>query len=85
VNDRQTRKPSAHTVKAYRQDFVAIAALLAGDPLDLVRLPLAIIDTEAMRSAFAEYAHAGLQTGGPQRNDENHHTGQTQVPLDVQS
>ena len=25
LNDRQTRKPSAHTMKAYRQDFVAIA------------------------------------------------------------
>ena len=54
--DRGTRKPSAHTLKAYRQDFDAIAALLAEDPQDLVRLPLAIIDTEAMRSAFAEYA-----------------------------
>ena len=29
--DRGTRKPSAHTLKAYRQDFDAIAALLAGD------------------------------------------------------
>ena len=29
---------------------------MAGDTHDLVRLPLAIIDTEAMRSAFAEYA-----------------------------
>ena len=54
--DRGTRKPSAHTLKAYRQDFDAIAALLAGDTHDLVRLPLAVIDTEAMRSAFAEYA-----------------------------
>ena len=54
--DRGTRKPSAHTLKAYRQDFDAIAALLADDTHDLVRLPLAIIDTEAMRSAFAEYA-----------------------------
>jgi site-specific recombinase XerC len=51
-----TRKPSAHTLKAYRQDFDAIAALLAGDTHDLMRLPLAILDTEAMRSAFAEYA-----------------------------
>ena len=25
LNDRQTRKPSAHTMKAYRQDFLAIA------------------------------------------------------------
>jgi|KBSSwiStaDraftv2_1062776.scaffolds.fasta_scaffold4103550_1 hypothetical protein len=28
--DRGTRKPSAHTIKAYRQDFDAIAALIAG-------------------------------------------------------
>ena len=27
--DRAIRKPSPHTTKAYRQDFVAIAALLA--------------------------------------------------------
>ena len=30
LNDRQTRKPSAHTMKAYRQDFIAIATLVAG-------------------------------------------------------
>ena len=28
--DRGTRKPSAHTIKAYRQDFDAIATLIAG-------------------------------------------------------
>jgi integrase/recombinase XerC len=28
LHDRQTRKPSAHTMKAYRQDFVAIASLI---------------------------------------------------------
>ena len=54
--DRGTRKPSAHTLKAYRCDFDAIAALLAEDPADLVRLPRAVIGTEALRSAFAEYA-----------------------------
>ena len=33
LNDRQTRKPSAHTMKAYRQDFIAIATQVAGgDP-----------------------------------------------------
>jgi hypothetical protein len=33
LTDRQTRKPSAHTMKAYRQDFVAIASLIThGDP-----------------------------------------------------
>ena len=30
LNDRQTRKPSAHTMKAYRQDFLAIATLVTG-------------------------------------------------------
>ena len=29
--DRAIRKPSAHTAKAYRQDFMAIATLLVGD------------------------------------------------------
>jgi site-specific recombinase XerC len=48
--------PRRITLKAYRQDFDAIAALVAGDTHDLMRLPLAIIDTDAMRSAFAEYA-----------------------------
>ena len=33
LNDRATRKPSAHTMKAYRQDFTAVADLLtSGDP-----------------------------------------------------
>ena len=30
VIDRATGKPSVHTVKAYRQDFAAIAAVLTG-------------------------------------------------------
>jgi hypothetical protein len=30
LHDRQTRKPSAHTTKAYRQDFLAIAGLVTG-------------------------------------------------------
>jgi integrase/recombinase XerC len=29
--DRGTRKPSAHTMKAYRQDFDAIATLIVGE------------------------------------------------------
>jgi hypothetical protein len=40
--DRGTRKPSAHTIKAYRQDFDAIATLIAGSALALTRTaPLA--------------------------------------------
>jgi integrase/recombinase XerC len=54
LNDRQTRKPSAHTMKAYRQDFIAIATLVtAGDP---ARLGVADITKESMRAAFAAYA-----------------------------
>ena len=53
LNGRQTRKPSAHTMKAYRQDFIAIATLIAGDP---ARLGVADITKESMRTAFAGYA-----------------------------
>ena len=36
LNDRQSRKPSAHTMKAYRQDFAAIAILMTdGNPARL--------------------------------------------------
>jgi hypothetical protein len=38
LRDRETRTPSAHTIKAYRQDFVAIASLVAGG--DPARMPL---------------------------------------------
>ena len=54
--DRGTRKPSAHTLKAYRQDFDAIATLVAGDAAAVERLPLADITTDSMRVAFARYA-----------------------------
>jgi integrase/recombinase XerC len=54
LNDRQTRKPSAHTMKAYRQDFIAIAILLTdGDP---ARLTVPDITKDSMRQAFAAYA-----------------------------
>jgi integrase/recombinase XerC len=54
LNDRQTRKPSAHTMKAYRQDFIAIARLVTdGDPS---RLVVTDITRESMRTAFAGYA-----------------------------
>ena len=54
LNDRQTRKPSAHTMKAYRQDFTAIAALMTdGNP---ARLAVADITKDSMRQAFAAYA-----------------------------
>jgi integrase/recombinase XerC len=55
LHDRQTRKPSAHTMKAYRQDFTAIASLVTnGNPAGMKVLD---ITKESMRAAFATYAH----------------------------
>ena len=54
LNDRQTRKPSAHTMKAYRQDFIAIATLVAGG--NSTQLAVTDITKDSMRSAFAAYA-----------------------------
>src|ERR1700758_1998026 len=52
--DRSTRKPSEHTLKAYRQDFIAVAALLtAGRP---AAIALTDITEATMRTAFATYA-----------------------------
>ena len=52
--DRGTRKPSAHTVKAYRQDFHAIATLVAGGAA--ASFAPAEITADAMRRAFASFA-----------------------------
>jgi site-specific recombinase XerD len=54
--DRAVRKPSPHTAKAYRQDFGAIALLLAGDSTRIADLTPEAITKDAMRSAFAAYA-----------------------------
>jgi integrase/recombinase XerC len=54
--DRGTRKLSPHTMKAYRQDFDAIAALIVGSKGDLAVMSLGDITTKAMRGAFAQYA-----------------------------
>jgi integrase/recombinase XerC len=54
LNDRQTRKPSAHTMNAYRQDFFAIATLIAGGYPS--RLAVADITKDSMRMAFAAHA-----------------------------
>lgn len=54
--DRAVRKPSLHTAKAYRQDFVAIAEFLAGDRARIGGLAPAAITREAMSAAFAAYA-----------------------------
>ncbi len=54
LQDRQTRKPSAHTMKAYRQDFLAIASAVSGGrPADM---NVADITKDSMRRAFADYA-----------------------------
>ena len=53
--DRGTRKPSAHTIKAYRQDFDTIATLIAGGE-DLSAMAVGAITIDSMRTAFARYA-----------------------------
>jgi site-specific recombinase XerD len=55
--DRAIRKPSPHTAKAYRQDFVAIASLLAGEPARVADLEPGALTKEAIRGAFAAYAN----------------------------
>ena len=55
--DRGTRKPSAHTLKAYRQDFDAIATLIAGGD-DLSSMALDAITIDTVRTAFARYAQS---------------------------
>jgi site-specific recombinase XerD len=54
--DRAIRKPSPHTAKAYRQDFAAIAAKLAGGPQHVEHLTPEMITREAIQTAFAAYA-----------------------------
>jgi site-specific recombinase XerD len=54
LHDRATRKPSVHTMKAYRQDFLAIASLVTDDP---ARMSVVDITKDSMRAAFAAYAH----------------------------
>jgi integrase/recombinase XerC len=54
--DRATRKPSTHTMKAYRQDFTAVADLLTAGRLG--DITLADITKGRMRAAFAAFASA---------------------------
>jgi site-specific recombinase XerD len=56
--DRGTRKPSAHTMKAYRQDFDAIATLVTGYAAGAAQMSLSDITTDSMRTAFAQYAES---------------------------
>jgi integrase/recombinase XerC len=57
LTDRATRKPSPHTLQAYRQDFDAIASRLVADPQQISAVAPADITTSAMRQAFADFAH----------------------------
>lgn len=51
---RAVRKPSVHTLAAYRRDLSSILALVAdGDP---AALPLAALSPRALRAAFAVFA-----------------------------
>lgn len=56
LTDRAVRKPSPHTVQAYRHDFDAIAARITADPNTIATLSAADLTTDAMRHAFADFA-----------------------------
>jgi site-specific recombinase XerD len=56
--DRAIRKPSPHTAKAYRQDFEAIATLLAGTTGEVAPLQPTELTKDKLRAAFAVYAGA---------------------------
>lgn len=54
--DRAVRKPSPHTTKAYRQDFEAIAILIAGAADDVEGLRTNELTRDTLRAVFAAYA-----------------------------
>ncbi|RLP98145.1 tyrosine-type recombinase/integrase [Micromonospora sp. CV4] len=56
---RATRKPSPHTLAAYRRDLHAVAALIADDvatPLPRAALSITDLSPRVMRAAFARFA-----------------------------
>ena len=55
LHDRATRKPSPHTLQAYRHDFDAVAARLV-PAQQIETLATAAITVDAMRRAFADFA-----------------------------
>lgn len=55
--DRAVRKPSPHTIKAYRHDFEAIATLVAGRADGVAELHTSELTKDALRPAFAAYAN----------------------------
>jgi hypothetical protein len=58
LTDRATRKPSPHTLHAYRQDFDAIARIVADDPQQISALTPRSITKDSMRQVFAAYAES---------------------------
>ncbi len=58
LTDRATRKPSPHTLQAYRHDFDAIATLITGAREHAGALATAELTKDAMRRAFAAYAES---------------------------
>lgn len=54
LDDRRTRKPSAHTLKAYQQDFTAIATMVTDGRA--AEMSVTDITRDSMRAAFAAYA-----------------------------
>ncbi|NJP33966.1 tyrosine-type recombinase/integrase [Micromonospora thermarum] len=59
LTDRTTRKPSPHTLEAYRRDLRTVAALAAEEatpPLPLDALPLHALSPRVLRAAFARFA-----------------------------
>ncbi|WFE40382.1 tyrosine-type recombinase/integrase [Micromonospora sp. WMMD998] len=57
---RATRKPSPHTLAAYRRDLTTVAKLVEVDgdatPLPPARLPVSALSPRVMRAAFARFA-----------------------------
>lgn len=54
--DRAIRKLSPHTAKAYRQDFEAIATLVAGSAHGIADISTTELTKDHLRAAFATYA-----------------------------
>ncbi|OZV75908.1 integrase [Micromonospora echinospora] len=56
---RATRKPSPHTLQAYRRDLLGVARLAAeqaAPPLPLDALPITALSPRSLRAAFAAFA-----------------------------
>ncbi|GIG87623.1 tyrosine-type recombinase/integrase [Plantactinospora endophytica] len=59
LTSRATRKPSPHSLAAYRRDLLGVAQLVADDPatpLPLAELPIRALTSRSLRAAFARFA-----------------------------